>query len=302
MNHAEGRERVSGGARTPEAVAGRRRPGALILACAVALAVAAAGTAAAQTPEDVTIRDLIARLDSGETEAVRQQLPDLVARFQNHPGMLFLQARLATDGIESAKLYQSVLDNYPASEWADDALFNLYQYYYAMGLYKTAELKMQQLRKEYPASEHLRGKTAQTVAPDSLPAAPTAAGEIRDRRDAPGRDTGETPARDTGYRSEPVREPAAERLPAAETPTAPEPVPALQYALQTGAFSTSENARKQKEWLEDRGYTAEITNRVRGGRSLYLVWTGSYRTRDEARAALAEIQSRYNITPIVVER
>src|SRR6185503_15472783 len=99
-----------------------------------------------QTPGDEPIRELVSRLDRGETEAVKLKLPEFVSKYQNHPGILYLQARVATDGIEAAKLYQSVLDNYPASEWADDALYNLYQYYYSMGLYKTAELKMQQLR------------------------------------------------------------------------------------------------------------------------------------------------------------
>ena len=118
----------------------------------------------AQTPDDGPIRDLISRLDRGETDAVRQALPEAVTRYQNHPGVLYLQARVATDGIEAAKLYQSILDNYPASEWADDALHSLYQYYYAMGLYKTAELRMQQLRKEYPGSEYLTGKSTPPAA------------------------------------------------------------------------------------------------------------------------------------------
>jgi cell division protein FtsN len=82
-----------------------------------------------------------------------------------------------------------------------------------------------------------------------------------------------------------------------EAPAAP-----LPYTLQVGAFSTSENAQKQKLFFEDLGYTAEITNRVRGGRSLYLVWVGSYSSTDEARKTLREIQSKYNISPIVVER
>lgn len=254
------------------------------------LALAAITTASAQGADDAAIRELVARLDRGETEAVRQQLPELVAKYQNHPGILFVQARVATDGIEAAKLYQSVLDNYPASEWADDALFNLYQYYYAMGLYMTAELRMQQLRKDYPNSEHLAVKSAPPAGTDTLrkttvpPASPPVAA------DTPKTDPPAAP---------PSREVAAG---AAVTPNDTSTGGAMPYTLQTGAFSTSENAQKQKAWFEELGYSAEITNRVRSGKSLYLVWVGSFANTTEARKVLKDIQSRYNITPIVVER
>ncbi len=251
------------------------RPSIFIRLAVTALFVLAASSALiAQGADDAAIREVVARLDRGETEAVKQQLPELVAKYQNHPGILFVQARVATDGVESAKLYQGVLDNYPASEWADDALFNLYQYYYAMGLYKTAELKMQQLRKDYPNSEHFAAKSA---APAPV-------------------DTALTP--DLPSTPPPV---AADTLKAVPPQAQPASGP-MPYTLQTGAFSTSENARKQKAWFEELGYSAEITNRVRSGKSLYLVWVGSFANAAEARKVLADIQSRYNITPIVVER
>ena len=59
------------------------------------------------------------------------------------------------NGTEAMKDYQSIVDNFPKSEWADDALYAIYQYYYSLGLYKTADLKFQQLKKEYPASPYL---------------------------------------------------------------------------------------------------------------------------------------------------
>jgi cell division septation protein DedD len=258
---------------------------ALLLLCLVPAALPA------QTPDDAPIRELIAQLDRGETEAVRRQLPEYVAKYQNHPGLLFVQARVATDGIEAAKLYQSVIDNYPASEWADDALYNLYQYYYAMGLYMTADLKLQQIRKEYPQSEYLSGRPpASTVAPAAAPA-----GGQPDAKAAPPASPGAVSA-DTS--------PAPVKVTPSGQTIEPGPPAAGSnpYTLQVGAFSTSDNARKQKAMFEEYGYAAEITNRVRSGKSLYLVWVGSFPNADEARKVLREIQARYNITPIVVER
>ena len=77
-----------------------------------------------------------------------------MTNFQNHPGVLYLQAVLMSDGSEAVKTYQSIVDNFPTSEWADDALFRLYQYYYSIGLYKTADQKLEQLKKDYPFSTY----------------------------------------------------------------------------------------------------------------------------------------------------
>jgi outer membrane protein assembly factor BamD (BamD/ComL family) len=79
--------------------------------------------------------------------------PDMT-NYQNNPGVMYLQAVLTTDGSEAAKLYQNIVDNFPKSEWGDDALFKLYQYYYSIGLYKTADQKLNQLKEEYPFSAY----------------------------------------------------------------------------------------------------------------------------------------------------
>ena len=93
-------------------------------------------------------------IDRGQAEAVKAELPTLMTNFQNHPGVLYLQAVLTSEGSEAVKTYQSIVDNFPTSEWADDALFKLYQYYYSIGLYKTADQKLEQLKKDYPFSTY----------------------------------------------------------------------------------------------------------------------------------------------------
>lgn len=93
-------------------------------------------------------------IERGQAEAVKAELPTLTTNFQNHPGVLYLQAILTTDGTEASRIYQSIVDNFPKSEWADDALYKLYQYYYSIGLYKTGDQKLQQLRQEYPFSTY----------------------------------------------------------------------------------------------------------------------------------------------------
>ncbi len=93
-------------------------------------------------------------IEKGQSEQVKAELPTLLANYQNNPGVLYLQGVLTSDGSEAAKTFQSIVDNFPKSEWADDALYKLYQYYYSIGLYKTADQKMAQLKQDYPYSAY----------------------------------------------------------------------------------------------------------------------------------------------------
>lgn len=224
-----------------------------------ALLIAAGLGAPRQQPDVAAYLKLI---ESGQSDPVRAELPSLLERYPNNPGVLYLQAALATDGTEAVRLYQSVVDNYPRSEWADDALYKVHQFYYALGLYRTAELKMSQLQKDYPRSPYaVRG----TSAP------PT--------RNLP---------------EEPASPPGAAGTPAATGETS--------FALQVGAYSLRENAEKQKLFFEDLGEQVEVINRMRDNRSLFIVLVGRYRTADEARAAGDAIRAKHNIDARVVTR
>jgi hypothetical protein len=106
------------------------------------------------------IRHRLEMIEKGQAEAVRAELPSLMTNYQNNPGVMYLQAVLTTDGTEAAKLYQNIVDNFPKSEWGDDALYKLYQYYYSIGLYKTANQKLAQLKEEYPFSAYAAEKNS----------------------------------------------------------------------------------------------------------------------------------------------
>ncbi len=238
---------------------------------------------ASQTPEELATA--ITRVNRGEAADVRALLPDLIAKYQNTPGLLYLEGRLSTDGIEGVKFYQSVVDNFPKCEWADDALYRIYQYYYAIGLYRTADLKMQQLRRDYPNSPHVQGTAAAEMPKTEEPVITLA------KKDTVAIDT--------------TAVAATNAPPPDTTPPAPEvvvPEASRGYVLQVGAFSTVANAEKQKAFFEDRGFQAQITNKVRSGRSLHLVWIGNFKNSDEAMKFGREIKSKYKITGIVVER
>jgi hypothetical protein len=242
-----------------------------ILALAL-VTVFALPTVTAQTG-DPDVNSYIARINNGQGEEVRGEIPGLLAKYPNDPGVLYLQGLVTADGGEAVRIYQSIVDNFPKSEWADDALYKVYQFYYALGLYRTAELKMNQLRKEYPNSKHLLTASAE----------PETKGMPEERQAPP---PVVHPVQDTVV--QPVHE-------------APAP-PTLRFALQVGAFTTQVNAEKQKQFFEQLGYPVEVLNKVKDNRALFLVWVGTYPTYDEAKAGGAEIKKKYSVASIVISR
>ena len=122
------------------------------------LAVCTVTLCAQTNTQEPDIRRRLEMIEKGQADAVRAELPSLMTSYQNNPGVMYLQAVLTTDGAEAAKLYQNIVDNFPKCEWGDDALYKLYQYYYSIGLYKTAEQKLSQLKEEYPFSAYASEK------------------------------------------------------------------------------------------------------------------------------------------------
>jgi cell division septation protein DedD len=230
------------------------------------------------------IENYLTRIEKGEAGQVRSEFPSLLSRYPNNPGVLYLQGVLTTDGTEAVRVYQSIVDNFPKSEWADDALNKVYQFYYAIGLYRTAEIKLNQLKTDYPQSKFVTGLV-------------------------------KTDTRNLQEESQPPEPVSTEKPPVAVSTQPgvekPEDRPSLQaateilrgqYTLQVGAYSSQVNAEKQKLFFEDLSYSVEVINKVRDGRALFVVLVGDYKTADVAKLKGAEFKTKYNINSMVVTR
>jgi tetratricopeptide (TPR) repeat protein len=210
-----------------------------------------------QELNEAAIQRRLEMIKNGQADEVKAELPSLLTKNQNDPGVLYLQGVLTSDGSEAVKIFQSVVDNFPKSEWADDALYKAYQYYYSIGLYKTATREYDQLKQTYPSSPYL------------------ALGELSL---------------------------ANQEAEAVEKPGSAQDADNGTFAVQVGAFSTAENANKQKRFFHNVGYPVEVLNKVKRGKSYYLVWIGDFKSDDEARKFGSELKRKYRIDTIVVER
>ncbi len=216
------------------------------------------------------VEKYLSMIENGQADKVREELPSLLSRYPNDPGALYVQAMATSDGAEAVRIYQSIVDNFPKSEWADDALYKVHQFYYAIGLYRTAEIKLNQLKSNYPDSKYVT----------QIPAVETK--NLDEEKEQSAVEEGEVET----AQQEPARSVA----------------PAGQFALQVGAYTAQVNAEKQKLFFEDIGLPVEVINKVKQNRPLYLVLVGNYATYDDAKAKVVDIKKKYNIDSIVVQR
>jgi len=239
--------------------------------------------AAAQTENDMKF--YLQQIDRGQTDAVNQALPQLIAQYENTPDLAYLQGRLASDGTEAMKHYRSVVENYPKSEWADESLYRIFEYDYATGSYTAVHSDINKLKTDYPNSPYIAEETKVKV--------PTGNDKALTISVPPG----DTPINNS---TTVVTPPNNSRM--TPTDTVQAVMKSSAYSIQVGAFSTSANAEKQKGYFERSGYSAEITTKVVENKSLYLVWVGTYASLDDAKAASSEIRKKFKITPMVIER
>jgi tetratricopeptide (TPR) repeat protein len=234
------------------------------LFCVLALNLLCTGAIVAQTQQlgEPDIQKRLELIEKGQGDVIKAELPNLMTNFQNHPGVLYLQAVLTTDGTEAAKIYQSIIDNFPRSEWADDALFKLYQYYYSIGLYKTADQKLEQLKRDYPSSTYAAD---QKVVEEPKVVPPT---EVPAKVSRPSK----------GEKSSVV------------------------YTVQAGTFSVLQNAEELKSRFEKDGYSSHIFTIVNNGKKFHKVWVGEFSKQEDAKRFSAQVKKKYHLETIVVSR
>lgn len=234
-----------------------------------ALAIPAVGQVSEQE-----IRSRLDLIHSGKAEQVRTELPVLLRQYPNDVGVKYLDAYLTENGDQALRKYQSIVDQYPKNEWADDALYKVYQYYYAVGLYKTAEAKMNQLNEQYPTSIYVKREPK----PDErIPVpAPVSTEPPAEKPAQPEQQTGQTSS--------------------TETVVGP-------FVVQVGVYSQISAAQQQARQLSSvLGRQAMVFAKQSGGKTVHAVAFDGFASDAAARAFGAELKSKHNLEWFVVKR
>ncbi len=233
-------------------------------------------TSAISAQAQLNEQDVRQRLDlihSGKIEQVRTEISSLLKQLPDDPGVKYLEAYVTENGDQAVKKYQAFVDTYPQNEWADDALYKVYQYYYAVGLYKTADAKLTQLNDRYPNSIFAKREVKQPVKAESSHVLKT-----------------EQPPAAQVKKEEP-RETVA---------------PAVidgNFAVQIGVYSQETKAQQQaQEMTSIVGRQATVFPKQSAGKTVYAVAFDGFVDDQSARAFGGELTTKFKLEWYVVKR
>ncbi len=210
-------------------------------------------------------------LHEGQTAGVKENLPELISKYPNDPGVLYLQALLTTDGMKSLEFYGTIIEKYPESKYAPDASVKIGEYFFARGLYSQAGRQLCQIPRRYP-----RYSDNQRVV-DLMVSSFRAIGEVDSVRYYVGIYQSMFPNLDVeGYGVSSKKNPSN---PIQISPKTSEPKP---YVVQIGAFGNEGNAKRMKLQISQIGYTVEISPVETNGRKLHAVRVVRFKNKSEA--------------------
>lgn len=214
--------------------------------------------------QDVNIVPYLQQIENGKADEVRNELIGLKERYSDDPSVMFLEGVLTENGQKAVVIYQKVVDEYPDSKFADAALYRIYSYYYALGLYESATEKLNKLIADYPKSPYIR-----IAKQNQLPVNPEITQE--DKTDT------------TQHKNEDVKGTD------------------YKFTIQAGAFSNNENAKSLQLKFEKSGIFSEIKDKLVAGTTFHVVYVGKFVTENDAGSFLKTINDKFELSGRVIQ-
>ena len=214
--------------------------------------------------QDLNIVPYLQEIENGRADEVRNELIGLKEEYPGDPSVMFLEGVLTENGQKAVVIYQKVVDEYPDSKYADAALYRIYTYYYALGLYESAAEKLNKLIADYPKSPYIK-----IAKQNQLPVNPEITQEDETR----------IPQRNSEYTNEAD----------------------YKFTIQAGAFSNKENAESLQLKFEKSGIFSEIKDKLVAGTTFHVVYVGKFVTEEDAENFLSTINDKFELSGRVIQ-
>jgi tetratricopeptide (TPR) repeat protein len=214
--------------------------------------------------QHVNIIPFLQRIENGNADEVRNDLIGLKEKYPDDPSVMFLEGVLTENGQKAVAIYQKIVIEYPDSKYADAALYRIYSYYYALGLYESANKKLNKLIKDYPKSPYIK------IAKQSQLSLNT---EISPEDETDITHQTNEDIKGTDYK----------------------------FTIQAGAFSNKENAESLQFKFEKSGLFSEIEDKLVAGTSFHVVYVGKFVTEIDAERFLTTISDKFEISGRVIQ-
>jgi len=210
--------------------------------------------------QEVNIVPYLKQIDNGNKTEALTRLAELKDDYPDDPSVMFLEGVLTENGQDAVAIYTKIINEYPNSRYADAAVFRIYSYYYALGLYNTAKSFLNRLKKNYPKSPYIKIAEQRT---DNFKKSKTT--------------TITTPDRKKSF------------------PSKPQNKIIYNYTIQAGAFTKSVNANHLKTEFESAGFYSSIKTKNVAGTIFHVVYVGKFETEESAKKALSLINKQFNL-------
>ncbi len=261
---------------------------------------------------------LIQNVLHGSRDSAAVYLPTMEQKYPNNPSLMYLKGLLENNGEEAMVIFSKLYNTHPSSEYGDDAVMKVAEYYYAAGMYVKAANWLKKMPIYYSRSEHIERAVKlflnslivsghkdtaifySRVFKRQFPALDVD-GKINDllrdfeKSDKEKKNVKEFAPKFTKPEVTPIEimdEPTIITIDANNTYGT--------YSLQTGAYSVMENAESQKINLIIAGFGARINKLYKSNRTLYAVRIGHYNSKEDAQKVGAQIKAKLGINTIVI--
>ena len=245
-------------------------------------------------------------VQKGRLDEVRENLPDLVSRYSNDPGVLYLQALVNKNGESSLLQYQELIKNYSDSEYAALSSMKIGEYLFARGLYSQASTQLKKSILGYQKGEHHQR------ALDLMVNSYTATGEedsVQFSLDLISKLYPSLDYKKYGFFKENTakRDPKLVRV---NKETITERIKTVKakrskskskkqikkpWVVQVGAFGNYNNANSLKNQLKNGGYPTEVRRINSNGKRLHAVRIVRYSSKSEAEKIGRSLKSKFGL-------
>ena len=249
----------------------------------------------------------ITLIEKGKMSEVKESLPELMERYPKDPGVLFLKGLVSSDADEALLIYQSLIGEFPNSDYASLSEMKLGEYLFARGLYSQASIQFKKKIVNYPHSnDHQR-------ALDLMVNSYRAIGEtdslrisllkIKDlypklnfkKYGVKGLNIDKRQAKlvrlDPSIISNRIKTVKENR----KKTNLKSKSKAKPWVVQVGAFGKYDNAKRLRNQLRDNGFVTEIHTINSNGKRLHAVRLVRYEEKSDAEAIGIKFKKKYGL-------
>ena len=263
---------------------------------------------------DALIQDVL----HGSRDSAEKALPTIEQEYPNNPSVMYLKGLLETDGEEAMAFFSNLYNTHPTSDYGDDAVMKVAEYYYVAGLYVQAADWLKKMPIYYSRSEHIERAVKlflNSLIVSGLKDTAIFYSRVFERQfpelDVDGKIND---LLQDFEKSKQQKKKATEQTPKfVQSHIVPNEYQkeittdknvtnksVLIYSLQSGAYSVKENAELQKTNLIIAGFNARVTELHRNNLVLYAVRIGHYKSKNDAGIIGSQIKTKMDLNTVIV--